>query len=44
LRSRATFRDFNAEELEFVHWFKRGELTVEAGAPIVQEATSSPHL
>lgn len=38
------FRDFSAGELEFVERFKRGELTVEAGAPIVQEATSSPHL
>jgi len=44
LRSRATFRDFEPSELEFVEWFKRGELSVEAGAPIVQEATSSAHL
>ena len=44
LLSRATFRDFEPSELEFVEWFKRGELSVEAGAPIVQEATSSAHL
>lgn len=44
LRNRQTFRDFSTEELAFVEWFKRGELMVEAGAPIVQEGTSSAHL
>ena len=44
LRRHSTFRDFNAEELAFGEWFKRGELMVEAGAPIVQEGTSSAHL
>lgn len=44
LRSRGMFRDFTSEELAFVEWFKRGELSVEAGAPIVQEGTSSAHL
>ena len=44
LRSKAHFRPFSAEELEFVSQFKRGELAVDAGATILVEGSHSAHL
>lgn len=44
LRKRHTFRPFTAKELEFVEWFKIGELAVDAGATILAEGQNSPHL
>jgi CRP-like cAMP-binding protein len=44
LRTRAVFRPFTPEELEFVKTFKTGELNVEAGTMLFLEGTSSAHL
>ncbi|MDQ0316365.1 CRP-like cAMP-binding protein [Amorphus orientalis] len=44
LRTRPCFREFDKDELDFVNWFKRGELVVEPGSAVVQEASTSPHL
>lgn len=44
LRQMATFREFKAEELEFVGRFKRGELHADKGATILQEGSHSAHL
>jgi CRP-like cAMP-binding protein len=44
LRERAAFRELSAEEVAFMHRFKRGELIVEAGATILLEDAASPHL
>jgi len=44
LRKLATFRDFTAEELEFMRTFKSGELGLEQGNTIFVEGTNSPHL
>ncbi|MEJ8570033.1 Crp/Fnr family transcriptional regulator [Microbaculum marinum] len=44
LRDLECFRDFTEKEVEFLHEFKQGELTVNPGAPIVLEESNSPHL
>jgi CRP-like cAMP-binding protein len=44
LRQRTAFRSPEGKELDFISDFKTGELTVEAGATIVQEENKSPHL
>src|ERR1700741_2975568 len=44
LRKLATFRDFTAQELEFMRSFKSGELGLEQGNTIFVEGTNSPHL
>ncbi|WP_454848838.1 Crp/Fnr family transcriptional regulator [Rhizobium binxianense] len=44
LRPLPHFREFTPEELRFVSSFKRGELTVDAGATILAEGARSPHL
>lgn len=44
LREKPHFREFDAEELEFVSHFKRGELAVDAGATILVEGSHSAHL
>lgn len=44
LRTKPIFRQFTAEELEFVKRFKTGELTVEAGTMLFLEGASSAHL
>lgn len=44
LRRRKTFREFDKEELAFVSSFKRGELSVDRGAPVLCEGTMAPHL
>lgn len=44
LRSVETFRDFEADELEFVSNFKTGELIAEAGTTIFAEGSHNSHL
>ncbi len=44
LRRMPTFRALSPDELAFMHSFKRGELIVEAGATILMEGSTSPHL
>ncbi|MFT4099269.1 MAG: Crp/Fnr family transcriptional regulator [Rhodoblastus sp.] len=44
LRKLDSFREFNAEELDFVQSFKMGELVVEAGGPVFLEGSDSPHV
>ncbi|MGX1495486.1 CRP/FNR family transcriptional regulator [Labrenzia sp. MBR-25] len=44
LRQKTAFRPLEGKELDFISNFKSGELTVEAGATIVQEENKSPHL
>ncbi|MDE1991292.1 MAG: Crp/Fnr family transcriptional regulator [Rhizobiaceae bacterium] len=44
LRDLPHFREFNREELNFVSNFKKGELTVDAGATILLEGAYSAHL
>lgn len=44
LRLLDCFREFTAEELDFVQGFKQGERLVKPGEPILLEQTSSPHL
>ena len=44
LRRRPTFRDLSDPEVGFMERFKRGELTVDAGATILLEESASPHL
>lgn len=44
LRCTGHFREFTAEEIEFVSTFKRGELASDAGSTILLEGTHSPHL
>ena len=44
LKSIAVFRAFQPDELEFVEWFKSGEFVTDAGATILMEGHSSPHL
>ncbi|MCP8896653.1 Crp/Fnr family transcriptional regulator [Shinella daejeonensis] len=44
LRKLEVFRDFSAEELEFVSHFKAGELSVARGATVLVAETHSPHL
>jgi CRP-like cAMP-binding protein len=44
LREKPSFREFDAAELEFVSHFKRGELSVDAGATILVEGSHSAHL
>ncbi|MEQ8296000.1 MAG: Crp/Fnr family transcriptional regulator [Nitratireductor sp.] len=44
LRKRDHFRDFEADELDFVSTFKTGELTADAGAAILVEGSHSAHL
>src|SRR5262245_29686319 len=44
LRSKPVFRNFSAEELEFVRQFKSGELNAEAGSTVLLQGTHSNHL
>ncbi len=44
LRVKPSFREFDADELDFVSHFKRGELAVDAGATILVEGSHSAHL
>ena len=44
LKDRAAFRDFTAEELDFISRFKKGELSVDKGGTVLAEATRNPHL
>ena len=44
LRKIPLFREFQSEELEFVEWFKSGELVSDEGATVLMEGHSSPHL
>ncbi|MBO9168056.1 Crp/Fnr family transcriptional regulator [Rhizobium sp. L245/93] len=44
LRAKPSFREFDADELDFVSHFKRGELAVDAGATILVEGSHSAHL
>lgn len=44
LRALPHFRNFEAEELDFISHFKRGELAVDAGASILVEGSHSAHL
>lgn len=44
LRNLKIFREFTAEELEFVSRFKSGELTVDKGATILVEGAHSAHI
>ena len=44
LRALPRFRDFTAEELDFVSRFKSDELSVERGATILVEGTHSAHI
>lgn len=44
LREKPHFRAFDADELDFVSHFKRGELNVDAGATILVEGSHSAHL
>ncbi len=44
LRALKSFREFSAEELDFVQSFKMGELVVEAGGPVFLEGSDSPHI
>lgn len=43
LRKRAHFREFSAEELDFVRSFKKGELRVDRGATLLAEGAASAH-
>lgn len=44
LKTLPIFRQFLPSELEFVEWFKTGEFVTDAGATILMEGHSSPHL
>ncbi len=44
LRGKPLFRQFSEKELEFVKELKAGELTIEAGATVLLEGTTSAHL
>ena len=44
LKTLPIFREFQASELEFIEWFKTGEFVTDAGATILMEGHSSPHL
>lgn len=44
LRALDVFRAFEASEIEFVQWFKSGELVADQGATILMEGHNSPHL
>lgn len=44
LRKRELFTDFTKDELEFMAWFKTGELRVDAGTTILMEGSNSPQL
>lgn len=44
LRKQPIFRPFTDTELQFVEWFKSGELTVDPGASVLLEGHNSPHL
>lgn len=44
LRKLQLFRPFQPDELEFIQWFKSGELTSDEQATILMEGHSSPHL
>jgi len=44
LRASGHFRALAGSELEFIEEFKIGELTVEAGGPLILEGSNSPHL
>lgn len=44
LRKLPIFRQFQPAELEFVEWFKSGELVSDEGAALLMEGHSSPHL
>jgi len=44
LRPLAHFREFSADELDFVSRFKKGELAADAGATVLVEGANSAHL
>nr|WP_040677590.1 Crp/Fnr family transcriptional regulator [Nitratireductor pacificus] len=44
LRRRKTFRDFEADELDFVGRFKKGDLAIKKGATVLVEGAHNPHL
>lgn len=44
LRSLPIFREFEAQELEFVNKFKKGELVADRGATVLVEGNHSAHL
>jgi len=44
LRANRVFREFTADELDFVSKFKRGDLAADAGATIIVEGAHSAHL
>lgn len=44
LRKRNIFRDFEADELDFVGRFKKGDLAVKKGATVLVEGAHNPHL
>lgn len=44
LRSTGHFRELVGGALEFIDEFKIGELTIEAGSPLILEGSNSPHL
>ncbi len=44
LRSKPIFKTFSADTLSFMMTFKVGEMTVEAGTPLLNEGSSTPQL
>lgn len=44
LRPKRLFKDFSKNTLEFMSRFKVGELTVDAGTPLLSEGSSTPQL
>ena len=44
LKTLPMFRAFQANELEFIEWFKTGEFVTDAGATILMEGHNSQHL
>lgn len=44
LRSKRIFKAFSADTLQFMKSFKIGEMSVEAGTPILSEGSSTPQL
>lgn len=44
LRQMSVFRAFEGRELDFVEWFKMGELEVDQGSTVLVEGHNSPHL
>ena len=44
LRPKRIFKDFSPDTLDFMKSYKIGELTVEAGTPLLSEGSSAPQL